>query len=219
VALNRQTFVKSNRLYAECLIKNRDELGTEVYYQLERGTQLLERRIAKHGEKARLHRYVNEHKSLPSYPITRMHKLLNALAVAIQTHNDNCRPEFDRREWRANLQRAKRLVARGKVNEFAAIVSAIIPQRRNVKKPRWRKLVCRSCRTWLLFGYVLDGQKITRSKQFCSDSCRVKAARMLHGWATRYLAFVIALAKCDAFFLLPPPRASRPLCTPRPRGG
>jgi hypothetical protein len=194
-----------DRLYAECLIKNRDELGTEVYYQLERGTQLLERRIATHGDKVRLHKFVNEERSLPSYLVgrSRMHNLHNALSVAIYTGSDKCPPEFDRREWRANLGRAKTLWARsGEPSDFGEIVNAIIPKRRNVKKPRWRKLVCRSCRTPLLFGYVLDGEKITRAKEFCSDYCRVRMARVLERRATRYFALVIALARCGAFFLL-----------------
>jgi hypothetical protein len=180
VALKRRTFTESGKMFAECLIELRDEQSTEVYYQRDQGTTLIERRLATHGEKVRLRKYRNEERSLPSYPTTRMRDLHNALAVAIHVESDKCPREFKRREWRGNLDLAKKLwTQRGEPSGFGEIASAIIPKRRNVEKPRWRKLVCRSCRTPLLFGYVLDGEKITRAKEFCSDTCRVSAARKL----------------------------------------
>jgi hypothetical protein len=35
------------------------------------------------------------------------------------------------------------------------------------------------CHTPMLFGFILDGHKVTRRKEFCSDACKMKSARAL----------------------------------------
>jgi hypothetical protein len=183
----RRLFHCDGKVFAECLNKVRSEDGAEVFYEFYRGTDLVERRPATHSEKVRLHKFVNEQIiSLWSYPITRMHKLLAAMAVAIYAENDKCpdeikrqflssENEFDPCEFERNLNRAKQFVAQHKPgNNFADILWAIIPHR-NVGN--WRVLRCGFCKTWLLFGYEIDGTRITAAKRFCSDLCRVDAAR------------------------------------------
>jgi hypothetical protein len=177
-SLKRRLDVKSDRLVAEYLTKRwiEDERRTEVLYKLYRGTDNIQTRPATHSEKVRLHKFVNEEKSFPYLPVTRMRDLLNCLALAIYTQTNHCPPAFDRQEWELNLLRATAQVGQkaAPCNDFAAIVSAIIPRRREKNR---RKLRCKCCHTPILFGYILDGRKITRGKEFCSDACRAKSFR------------------------------------------
>jgi hypothetical protein len=172
--LERRLFVVSGRLFAEYLIKRRveDERRTEVLYKRDRGIENIETRPATHADKVRLHKYTNEEKSLPHHPLSRMRDLLRSLAFAIYSQDDRCPLGFNRKEWMENLSRAKNNVQKRKaaLNNLGDIVTAIIPRRR---QNNWRKLLCRTCHTPLLTGYILDGQKITRGKEFCCDRCRM----------------------------------------------
>jgi hypothetical protein len=40
-------------------------------------------------------------------------------------------------------------------------------------KGRLHQMICKHCRTPILRGYLVGGQKVTRRKKFCSDACRV----------------------------------------------
>jgi hypothetical protein len=176
----RRSFVDADKtgVFTEYLIKCQveGERRTETLYILNRITgDHIERRPATHAEKVRLHMFVNEETALPDYPSTRMRDLLTSLALAIYMQDDQCPPQFKAREWDENLARAKaNAEKRRPALNLGEITSAIIPRRRG---KNWRELVCGACRTPLLTGYVLDGQKITRGKECCGDACRVAKHR------------------------------------------
>ena len=37
--------------------------------------------------------------------------------------------------------------------------------------------LCRGCRTYLIRGFRINGQKITRAREYCDDACKMRAER------------------------------------------
>ena len=106
-----------------------------------------------------------------------MRDLHARLALAIYSQNERCRNGFNRKDWKENLLRAKDLIRRRKLasnDDLAEITLAIIPRRR---AKNWRKQLCGCCHTPLLIGYSLDGEQITRGKEYCSPACKMRFRR------------------------------------------
>jgi hypothetical protein len=79
-------------------------------------------------------------------------------------------------EWKQSVARAQELVRKRKasITDFVAIARAIISRRR---RKDWR--ICNWCGTPLLVGFYIDGELITRGKEFCGTYCRVYHHRRL----------------------------------------
>jgi hypothetical protein len=108
---------------------------------------------------------------------TPMNSLLAALGKAIYEKNNACPEGIDRREWRFNLRLAKNRLGRKPRTDLGTIYEAII--QRVKLNGRIKQVVCKQCHSPILFGFHLDGRKITRRKKFCSDSCKMKSERAL----------------------------------------
>jgi len=109
---------------------------------------------------------------------TPMDLLLAAIGKAIYEKNKDCPDGMDPDEWRFNLRQArKRLTKRPRriLHDLGAIYGAIIP---HIKMDRRvRQILCKQCHTPMLFGYIVNGHKVTRRKEFCEDSCKMNWER------------------------------------------
>jgi len=179
--LKQWLFRNGGKILAEYLIRRRrdDEPKATVIYKLDRVAfgENIETRPATHAEKVRLHKFVNEEKWI-TLKSSHMRDLHAQLALAIYSQDGRCPNGFNQKEWKKNLLRAKDLVGKRRLtaNDLGEITNAIIPRRR---AKNWRKQLCGWCHTPLLIGYSLDGHKITRAKEFCSDACKMNKARAL----------------------------------------
>ncbi len=116
---------------------------------------------------------------------TPMREMLAALGMAFFSGNQEAPTGVDPKHWKHNIRLAKRLLKKARLTkarwDLGKICSAIIPRRR--AKGRARQILCGgaqakwTCRTLLLFGYFVNGQKVTRRRTFCSDACKMRAAR------------------------------------------
>jgi hypothetical protein len=70
-----------------------------------------------------------------------------------------------------NVTRAKRVLAskKGLAGPWTRLETA--------KKLVRGAGLCRACRTFLIRGFRIGGRKITRARQFCDDSCKMKTER------------------------------------------
>jgi hypothetical protein len=105
---------------------------------------------------------------------TPMNLLLSALGKAIYEGKDACAEGMDPKEWRFNLQQARKQLRKKPstvLYDLGAIYAAIVPRRK--VKGRIKQIICKRCHTPLLFGFILDGQKITHRRDFCGASCKV----------------------------------------------
>jgi hypothetical protein len=72
-------------------------------------------------------------------------------------------------DWEYNLRKAERLLKRKSPGPWTAL---------EVYYALGRGAgLCRACRTFLIRGFRINGGRITRAKEFCDDSCKMRAAR------------------------------------------
>src|SRR5215813_12977682 len=177
----------SRRYLAEYLIEYRFDdppgylaeypSGT-VFYKLDcvaYGYENIVTRPATHSDKVRLYGY-RHRETITTIRSSRMRDLHARLALAIYRQDDCCPHGFNQREWNENLLRAKGRIEKRKLgtNDLGVITGAIIPRRWGVD---WRERLCRWCRTPFLIGYFLDGEQITRGKEYCSPACKMRLRR------------------------------------------
>jgi hypothetical protein len=109
---------------------------------------------------------------------TPMKLLLAALGKAIYEKKSECPDGMDPKEWRFNLRRAKKQLRkkpRTSLHDLGAIYDAIIPRQK--VNACVKQIICKQCHTPMLFGYMLNGHKVTRRKEFCADGCKMKRTR------------------------------------------
>jgi hypothetical protein len=173
----------TRRYLAEYLTKYRrrrdEDSDTTVVYRLDHvapGYVNIITRLATHSDNVRLHAYRHT-ETITTLGSSSMRDLHARLALAIYSQNERCRNGFNRKDWKENLLRAKDLIRRRKLasnDDLAEITLAIIPRRR---AKNWRKQLCGCCHTLLLIGYSLDGEQITRGKEYCSPACKMRFRR------------------------------------------
>jgi hypothetical protein len=72
-------------------------------------------------------------------------------------------------DWEYNLRRAERLLNRKSAGPWTAL---------EVYYALGRGAgLCRTCRTFLIRGFKINGSRITRAKEFCNRACQMKAER------------------------------------------
>jgi hypothetical protein len=111
----------------------------------------------------------SEKTPIPSSPVNRLFGALIKHFASDLPAGDVRPYDVTVHDWEYNLRKAERLLKRKSPGPWTAL-EVYYALGRGAR-------LCRACRTFLIRGFRINGGRITRAKEFCDDSCKMRAAR------------------------------------------